>query len=229
MSLLYYLQPDALVNFHDCQYNAVGLTFDDAPSSSTNNMLDTLYRHDASATFFMLGNKLENYINDTVLSPTLEKLLKNGNEVGNHMYNQDASFQLTRNLFNKQFFKTHGYIERLKLWRNNKYKWFRPGSFFPTNQMYDIVGKLGYTLVMGNTHSFDFQIRKTQYNLFALTGRIKSGDIIICHDLKDNLDYVEEMLIYLEMKGFKVITLSKMMETCVPNNKLHFQGDFALH
>ncbi|MBQ9011720.1 MAG: polysaccharide deacetylase family protein [Bacilli bacterium] len=58
----------------------VALTFDDGPSKYTDEILDILDKEKAVATFFVIGNKVQFY------NKTLVKMLKGGNEIGNHSY-----------------------------------------------------------------------------------------------------------------------------------------------
>ena len=64
---------------------------------------------------------------------------------------------------------------------------------------YFSIIKYNYTLVFGNKHSFDHQIRNTRYNLNQIVGRIRSGDIIIVHDLWDNLEFIEKLIVFLTL------------------------------
>jgi peptidoglycan-N-acetylglucosamine deacetylase len=59
---------------------ALALTFDDGPSESTPQLLETLARHNARATFFMLGANVER------LPEVAREVARAGHEIGNHGY-----------------------------------------------------------------------------------------------------------------------------------------------
>ncbi len=61
--------------------HAVALTFDDGPSPVyTREILDLLHQYQAKATFFVLGEKVEQY-------PELVRaMIRDGHEVGNHTF-----------------------------------------------------------------------------------------------------------------------------------------------
>ncbi len=61
------------------------ITFDDGPSNLTDKILDILEENDARATFFLIGNQ----INDNTKG-TLERLIKDGNQIGAHTYSHEA-------------------------------------------------------------------------------------------------------------------------------------------
>lgn len=58
----------------------VALTFDDGPSFYTEEILDILHLYKAQATFFLLGQNIEQF-------PSLvQQIYKKGHEIGNHSY-----------------------------------------------------------------------------------------------------------------------------------------------
>jgi len=65
---------------HGSNPNQVALTFDDGPSEWTMPLLDVLAKHDARATFFLLGNK--QVVGDRVGTAMLYR----DHEAGNHSY-----------------------------------------------------------------------------------------------------------------------------------------------
>ena len=56
----------------------VALTIDDGPSEYTNEIMQILKAHNASATFFIIGSQVAG--NEEIL----QDLVRNGNELGNH-------------------------------------------------------------------------------------------------------------------------------------------------
>lgn len=57
------------------------LTFDDGPDGNTHALLDALYKYEANATFFVLGQKVSGGME------VLKRMLREGNEIGNHSWN----------------------------------------------------------------------------------------------------------------------------------------------
>jgi peptidoglycan/xylan/chitin deacetylase (PgdA/CDA1 family) len=58
--------------------DVVALTFDDGPGEYTPQILDTLQRHGARATFFVVGSRIHGW------EPLLRRMLAEGHEIGNH-------------------------------------------------------------------------------------------------------------------------------------------------
>ena len=80
--------PDLIWKIED--ERGVYLTFDDGPTPGvTEWILETLRRHHAKATFFVLGKNVEKY-------PDLyEKILAEGHRVGNHTYSHQKGYLMS--------------------------------------------------------------------------------------------------------------------------------------
>lgn len=61
------------------------ITFDDGPSVLTEKILDILEKNGVRATFFLIGNQ----INDNT-RPIVARLIKDGNQIGAHTYSHEA-------------------------------------------------------------------------------------------------------------------------------------------
>ena len=80
--------PDLVWQIED--ERGVYLTFDDGPTPGvTEWILDTLRRHNAKATFFVLGKNVEKY-------PDLyAKIVAEGHAVGNHTYSHQKGYLMS--------------------------------------------------------------------------------------------------------------------------------------
>lgn len=83
------LMPSSLVMARG-NSDALYLTFDDGPHPEhTPALLDELARHDAKATFFVIGNQIEGHI------PLLQRVLAEGHALGNHSYSHPQFAELS--------------------------------------------------------------------------------------------------------------------------------------
>ena len=94
------------VNYIDTSKPVVALTFDDGPSIYTEEILNTLKKYNSNATFFVLGNKIDNYSNIII------KMYENGNEIGNHSYNHRWLTKLSTDEQKEQINKTQEIIKK---------------------------------------------------------------------------------------------------------------------
>ena len=67
----------------------IALTFDDGPGQYTDKLLDCLEENNAHATFFMLGQNVENYQDE------VKRMLEIGCELGNHSWDHLNMFELS--------------------------------------------------------------------------------------------------------------------------------------
>ena len=83
----------------------IALTFDDGPGKYTDKLLDCLEENNAKATFFMLGQCVEQY-------PDIPKRMKElGCELGNHSYSHPQLTSLSLDQVTDQFEKTNNLLE----------------------------------------------------------------------------------------------------------------------
>lgn len=88
------------------------LTFDDGPSEYTNKVLNILNTYDVHATFFVLGDSLENKDSNEIL----KKTISHGNAIANHTYTHDY-----KKLYNGGNVDVNYFMEELEK-TNNKIK-----------------------------------------------------------------------------------------------------------
>ncbi len=69
-----------IINRVDTNEKVVALTFDDAPTKFSNEVIDILNKKGIKATFYAVGHNIEQYPNEA------KYIVENGNEIGNHSY-----------------------------------------------------------------------------------------------------------------------------------------------
>lgn len=69
---------------------SIYLTFDDGPSENTHWILQELEKYEAKATFFLLGESLENNYEK------LEKIVEGGHAVGYHSFSHDNLWRISK-------------------------------------------------------------------------------------------------------------------------------------
>ena len=85
----------------------IALTFDDGPSKYTDDILSLLKENNAYATFFVVGNKVETY------SSTINTMIKNGNEIGNHSYSHKWLSRLSTNSIKEEIELTQNVLKNI--------------------------------------------------------------------------------------------------------------------
>ncbi len=179
----------------------IALSFDDGPSKYTDKILDILKKNDAVATFFVVGNKVNFY------KETLNKMLKNGNEIGNHSYSHKYLNRLSENEFKEEINKTQEEIKKIT--------GFTPTLFRPTYGGYTDKLKTytDLTFTLWDVDSKDWKVKTKEKILNNIIPNVKDGSIILMHD---NHEYaknaLEDEIKILKDKGYKFVTISELLE-----------------
>ncbi|KAB8349838.1 hypothetical protein FH972_023851 [Carpinus fangiana] len=187
----------------------VALTIDDGPSTHTSEIMDVLLENDAAATFFIIGSQADGH------GKTLERLIRNGNELGNHAMRDEPSRSLSDATLTQQ-------IETVRVKLDHAYaaagvkppqKYFRPGSGFFSNSMRAMLTNLDYRLVLGSVYPHDPQIPFWRVNAAHILSMTRPGSIIICHDRRSwTAPMLRKVLPELKRRGYQVVTVTELLK-----------------
>lgn len=182
----------------------IALTFDDGPDPSiTPRLLDILNRENISATFFCIGQKVDN-------NPDLAKqIVDNGHLIGNHTYSHHTWFDLfTRKHMLKEIEMTDEAIKRAT---GKVPMLFRPPYGVTNPALKYIVEKTNLTSIGWSLRSFD-TIHDHEKVMKKLKRKTKPGDIVLFHDTNEKIiNIVKEYLAWLKENEFKVENLETLL------------------
>jgi peptidoglycan/xylan/chitin deacetylase (PgdA/CDA1 family) len=189
---------DVIFRFNTCK-KIIALTIDDVPTENTKNVLDVLKKYNVKATFFVIGSQIEG--NEHIL----QRIRDEGHELGNHTWENKTSLFLNsadlRNQIRNVDTLIHGDSKP-------KIKWFRPGFGYYNARLLRVVKKCGYFTVLGDVYCHDYYIPLPTLNSFFITQRVRSGSIIILHDLDHSVVTLETILPKLKQDGYTLTTLT---------------------
>ena len=179
----------------------VALTFDDGPSRYTEEILETLRRNEVCATFFVLGNKVEDY------QEVLKKSVSYHNELGNHSYNHKWLSRLPINSLKEQIEKTQQVLQETLSYQP---KYLRP-TYGSVNDR--IRKNTELKIVLWTVDTKDWKITNVDRIIEKATTNIKDGDIILMHDIFERSSQaLEEIIPILKEQGFQFVTISELEE-----------------
>lgn len=195
----------------------IALTFDDGPHSDvTPRILDTLEKHGAKATFFIVGNRVD----------SCKKIVKRahslGCEIGSHTWSHKNLTKITFVQMKGEMLKSADAISAVT---GVPVKIMRP----PEGGYNDTVKKnIQYPMIMWSVDSNDWKHRDAKKDYDAVMNAVFDGAIILMHDLYPaTAEAVEKLIPDLMAKGYKFVTVSELMEArgyTLQNGKTYSQA-----
>lgn len=155
--------------------NKVVLTFDDGPDPrATPQVLDLLDRHDARATFFLIGRHAERH-------PALvEDIVRRGHRIENHTYHHrhDFAFRWYRGLA-REIDRAQHTLEGLS---GRRPVYFRAPAGMRNPFLDAVLVHRGLRLVSWTHRGFDAVDYDADRIVHRLTHGTRGGDILLLHD-----------------------------------------------
>lgn len=186
----------------------IALTIDDGPCEYTNEIMQILNSNGATATFFIIGSQVLGQ------EKTLQDLIRNGNELGNHAMHDEPSRSLSDATLVDQIRAVEGKIHEAytTVDARSPPKYFRPGSGFFSGRMRKMLGRLGYRLVLGSIYPHDPQIPFWRINASHILSMLEPGGIIICHDRRSwTAPMLRKVLPEIRRKGYRITTVTELL------------------
>lgn len=185
----------------------ISLTFDDAPSPKTKELVDLLKSLEIKATFFILGCNLKYYKEE------LKYIYDHGHEIGNHSYSHPDFKKITVDKGIEEINKTQELIFDVI----NRY----PRVFrFPYGSVNkEVLKQIDLATVLWSIDSMDWENYQTDVILSRVRSNLKNGGIILFHDFKYfNKEAITTIVKELQTEGYTFVTVSDLLSLNDINN-----------
>lgn len=182
----------------------IAITFDDGPHPNfTPKLLAILNKYHAKATFFLVGEKAQQY-------PYLVKQeVAAGNCIGNHTYHH---VNLTRTREKDVALEIQACNDVLERITGRQPHMFRPPGGDYNNKVAQVAEALDYTMVLWTDDPGDYASPGDKVIETRLLDRIGNGGIILIHDgIQQTVDVLPQIITYLHSKGYTLVTVDQMM------------------
>jgi peptidoglycan/xylan/chitin deacetylase (PgdA/CDA1 family) len=163
----------------------VALTFDDGPSPWTEPILAHLLRHDARATFFAIGEAI-----DETGAAILRRLVEAGCEVGNHTFTHPHLTQLSDAEVLDEIERTTPLIEGAT---GVAPIYWRAPYFDREDRLLELIAPLGLREIELSVTAHDWELPADAVRDRVLEA-IQPGDIVALHDGRTARDGPEDSL-----------------------------------
>lgn len=183
----------------------VALTFDDGPNTSTTvAVLDVLAEYDIPATFFVIGDKI-----NEESGKVMQRAVEQGCEIGNH----SKTHQYMSKFSADEVIKEIEYVqEQVEKYTGTVPKFFRAPFIDVSQTMHD---NIDLTFIIGyGCNDWDASVTAEQRVEMTLDAA-QDGVIFAMHDFVGNNNTVEAIKTVIPTlleQGYKFVTLSELFE-----------------
>lgn len=192
--------PSALENlasYDDSGRPVVYLTFDDGPSEYTPQVLDVLAKHDAHATFFMIGSQAANQ------PDMVQRVRESGNAVGSHSWSHPDFTELDDGDIRSELEQTDEAVGGAQC--------VRPPYGATDDRVRDVLNSLEKAQALWTVDSEDWRrpgVDKIIDNVMADLG---PGSVVLMHDgggsREQSVAALDKILDRLDSEGYVVLAL----------------------
>jgi len=187
----------------------VALTYDDGPDPvNTPAVLDALKRHNARATFFVLGKR-------AAANPKIvQRMKREGHELGNHGYSHPDYNKYKKAAISADITQTSEIIRKIT---GKNPSWFRPPGGYLSYDMVDICRKekltIAYWTYQQDSKDWRNGVQAAQIAAH-ITRHLEPGQIIVLHDGAPNglqtARATDMLLNSMQKQGYRVVTMSEL-------------------
>lgn len=144
----------------------------------------------------------------------LERIVLNGNELGNHAMHDEPSQSLTDEMLTPEILDVESLIHTAYLGARTDppSRYFRPGSGFFNQRMLEILSRLKYRLILGSIYPHDPQISLRRLNARHILSMLRPGAIIICHDRRSwTPPMLRRVVPKIRRRGYRITTVTELL------------------
>ncbi len=200
------------VNFAPSEISAVtepdkliALTFDDGPNTTTTNeILDVLEQYNAKASFFLIGDNI-----NEESAQSVKRAYDMGCEIGNHSKTHSYMSSMT----DEELAAELAYVDEWVYDITGEYtRFFRPPYIATSQAMYDAIE---HPFICGlDTKDYMADVTAEQ-RAETVISSARDGLIVLMHDAAGNdqtVEAVKTIIPELQSQGYEFVTLSELFE-----------------
>ena len=183
----------------------VALTLDDGPGPYTERLLNAMKKRGVKATFFVLGNRIDQY------PELIKRMEKEGHAVGNHSYDHPNLTRLSASGVSSNMNKTAKKIEKL-IGHKPEVMRCPGGSCNKTVKKY--AENAGIPIIYWDVDTRDWESRNVTKIMNVAFGKdgIKNGSIVLMHDIHEpSVDAAIKMMDKLKKQGYTFVTVPELL------------------
>lgn len=174
----------------------VALTFDDGPSTLTEQIVDILTEQEVEATFLFVGQNVER-------NPDVVTYVSNhGMSIGNHSWDHSVLTKATPQDQSDNLSKTSSALESLT---RTPITLFRPPYGAVNDELVFTAKKLNMKILMWNRDPEDWNAKKPEDIIKYFHQVEAAGGIYVLHENKNTLEALPDIIKYLKEKNLTFV------------------------
>lgn len=187
----------------------IAFTFDDGPNAAyTPQILDIFQQIGAKATFFTIGEQIEQH------PDLLQEMFRQGHEIGNHTYTHPHLTELDEVDCRNEILRADKLITTIL---GLKPQVFRPPYFDINQEVYHLLSTEHYSAIGAvNTDSLDWEQPGVQHIVDTTKAAAQPGSILLFHDgygdRSQTVEAVRQLVSDFTADGYKLVTVSKLLQ-----------------
>lgn len=204
IKLNYHLQ--SLNHNYKTSENHISITFDDGPNLEfTPKVLSLLKKHNAKATFFLIGKNAEKH------PEIVRQILEEGHTIGNHSYSHSKNFGFfSSEKVIAELNKTNSVLKEII---GKELKLFRPPFGVTNPNIKNGLKNTGHYSIGWSKRSFDTTNISEEKIIKRITSNLKKGDIILLHDSSTKtVAVLEQLLLTLQSHKLQSVPVDRLLE-----------------
>ncbi len=195
----------------DTDDKKISLSFDVAwGSNNIDEILNILDKHNAKATFFLVGS----WVDDN--EELVKKIHSKGHELGNHSNTHSNTTVLSDEDTLKEIQLTADKIQKIT---DEDVTLYRPPFGEVDDKTMEICKSLGYQVIKWDIDSLDWKEIGTQHVIDRVIRNSEPGSIVLFHANVNGINYyLDDILTKLKQDNYDVVSVSELL----------YEGDYTV-
>ncbi len=195
--------PEVTKGSVDCEHvKCIALTFDDGPGPFTAELLDTLKRRHAYASFFLIGQNIARH------DGLVKRMHAEGHTIGSHTWDHRVLPSLQPTVLDSEVARVNDAVQKIT---GTKVTYMRPPTGALGPAVYSSLKRLNMTAVMWSVDTRDWADRDSEIIYNRVIAGAKPGAVIILHDIhKTSVDAVPRIITALQRQGYAFVSIEEL-------------------
>ena len=182
----------------------IAITFDAAwTNQDTDQLIQILKKHNAVATFFIVGNWAEKF------PESVKAFYGAGHTIANHSDTHKAFSKCSREEIREEIINCNKKLESIT---GEEVTLLRAPSGDYTDQSLEVAKDLGMYTIQWNADSLDYTGLSVDEIVYRIVPRIRNGSIILFHNgVENTAEALDRILVELSEQGYSFVSVNDLI------------------